>query len=57
MLKLKINQNFKKLIHSKIISSKRIKHTHRIIGKSLLINSEDLDEVTKIFKRIELKYK
>lgn len=57
MLKLRINQNFKKLIHSKIISSKRIKHTHRIIGKSLLINSEDLDEVTKIFKRIELKYK
>jgi len=57
MLKLRINPNFKRQIHSKITSSKRIKHTHRIIGRSLLINQEDLEEVGKIFKRIELKYK
>lgn len=57
MLKLTINPNFRRQIHSKITSSKRIKHTHRIIGRSLLINSEDLEEIGKIFKRIELKYK
>ena len=57
MLKLRINPNFKKQIHNSITSSKRVKHTHRIIGRSLLINHEDLEEVGKIFKRIELKYK
>ena len=57
MLKLKINPNFKKQIHNSITSSKRVKHTHRIVGKSLLINSEDFEEIVKIFKRLELKVK
>jgi len=57
MQKLKINPNFKKQIHTAIISSKRVKHTHRIVGRSLLINPEDFEEIVKIFKRLELKVK
>jgi transcriptional regulator of NAD metabolism len=56
MLKLKINPNFKKQIHNAITSSKKVKHTHRIIGRSLLINPKDKEEITKIFKRLELKF-
>jgi hypothetical protein len=54
---LKINKNFRKFIHQALTSSKRIKHTHHIIGSNLIINSEDLEQVDKIFERLELRYK
>ena len=57
MLKLRINPNFKPFIHQSLTNSKKIKHTHRIVGRNLLINSEDLEEVGKVFERLELKFR
>lgn len=55
MLKLVINPNFKIQIYQGLFNSKSIKHTHRIIGRNLLINPIDLEVVTKILKSLELK--
>tara|TARA_B110000259_G_C13932764_1_gene369606 strand:+ start:618 stop:791 length:174 start_codon:yes stop_codon:yes gene_type:complete len=57
MINLIINPNFRTQINQSIFNSKSIKHTHRIIGKNLLIHPEDTEIVGKILKRLELKYK
>ena len=57
MLVLRIQRNFKPFIHRELTKSKKMSFTYRLVGDKLLINPFDLEEVGKVMKRLELKYK
>ena len=57
MIKLKFNKNFKKELYIGLQRSNRMRHTYRIINRTLIIDQEDIEEVSKIFDRILLKYR
>lgn len=53
---LRINKNFKKEIFSELSNSNKLQHPYRIIGSNLLIDSEDIEYVEKVFKRLCLRF-
>jgi hypothetical protein len=57
MRRLIINPNFKIQIYKELSKSKRLNHTYRICGVSLIVHMEDLEEVEKVMKRLLLKFK
>lgn len=57
MIVLKIQKNFRAFIHQELTKSKKMSFTYRLVGDKLLINPFDREEVGKVMKRLELKYK
>ena len=57
MIVLKIQKNFSPFIHQELTKSKKMSFTHRIVGDKLLINPFDREEVGKVMKRLELRFK
>lgn len=53
---LKINKNFRAQLHSELSNSNKLQHPYRIIGSNLLIDSEDIEYVEKVFKRLCLRF-
>ena len=53
---LKINKNFRVQLHSELSNSNKLQHPYRIIGSNLLIDSEDIEYVEKVFKRLCLRF-
>lgn len=57
ILKLKFPRNFGKTVRQEMFKSKTINHTFEVHKNILYINSEDLEQVDKLFNRIVLNYK
>jgi hypothetical protein len=57
MRKLIINPNFKVEIYKGLAKSKNLKHVYKTDGNLLIVHMEDLEEVTKIMKKLVLKFK
>jgi len=57
MRRLIINPNFKVQIYQELSKSRRLQHTYRICGNSLLVHMNDLEETEKVMKRLLLKFK
>ncbi len=56
MLKLKITSYFAKIALNLLINSNKLDSTVRIIGKTLVINSTDLEAADKILRANSIKY-
>ena len=57
MIVLKIQKNFRKFIHQELTKSKRMGFTYTIVDSRLFINPMDREEVGKVMKRLELRFK
>lgn len=57
MIVLRIQRNFKPFIHQELTKSKKMSFTYRLIGDKLLINPFDREEVGKVMKKLDLRFK